>query len=117
MNVIDDKKANLKKAGSMICESIENNADFIVLPEMFNCPYSNDKFIEYCEEENGSPTLNEISELARNNGVYILAGSIPEMENDKLYNTSYLFGKGRRNHSQAQENAPVRHWRQGQDYF
>ena len=93
MNVIDDKKANLEKAASMICEGIENNADFIVLPEMFNCPYSNDKFIEYCEEENDSPTLNEISELAKENGVYILAGSIPEKENDKLYNTSYLFGR------------------------
>jgi predicted amidohydrolase len=93
MNVVDDKKANLKKAGSMICESVENKADFIVLPEMFNCPYSNDKFIEYCEEENDSETLNKISKLARDNEVYILAGSIPEKENDKLYNTSYLFGK------------------------
>ena len=60
---------------------------------MFNCPYSNDKFIEYAEEENNSPTLNEISLLARQNRVYVLAGSIPEKEGDKLYNTSYLFDK------------------------
>ena len=51
MNVIDNKKENLKTASSMIAESVENNADFIVLPEMFNCPYSNEKFIEYCESE------------------------------------------------------------------
>jgi len=93
MNVVDDKDANLKKASSMIAESVEKNADFIILPEMFNCPYSNDKFIEYCEEEKNSHTLNIISRLARDNEVYILAGSIPERESDKLYNTSYLFDK------------------------
>lgn len=93
MNVIDNKEANIKNARMMITESISENADFIVLPEMFNCPYSNDKFIEYAEEENNSFTLNEISSLAQDNQVYILAGSIPEKENGKLYNTSYLFDK------------------------
>ena len=93
MNVIDDKKSNIEKASSMIADGIDNNADFIILPEMFNCPYSNDKFIEYAEEEKDSYTLNKISKLAEANNVYILAGSIPERENDKIFNTSYLFDK------------------------
>ena len=93
MNVIDDKEANLKKATSMITDSANKNADFIVLPEMFNCPYSNDKFIEYGEHEDESITLKAISELAGENNVHILAGSIPEYENDNLYNTSYLFDR------------------------
>ena len=93
MNVVDDKKANLKKAGSLIADSADRNADFIVLPEMFNCPYSNDKFVEYGENEHDSCTLNTISQLAESYNVYILAGSIPEREGDKLYNTSYLFDK------------------------
>ncbi len=92
MNVIDNKEENLRKASSMIT-SASKKADFIVLPEMFNCPYSNDKFIEYGEIENDSYTLNRISKLAKDNEIYILAGSIPEKENDKLYNTSYLFNK------------------------
>ena len=93
MDVIDDKERNLKKATEMIAESVEKNADFIVLPEMFNCPYSNDKFIEYQEEEHASPTLNLISSLASENNVYSLSGSIPEKDNGNLYNTSYLFGR------------------------
>ena len=93
MNVIDDKEENLRKASLMIAQGVEENADFIVLPEMFNCPYSNDKFIEYAEVEKDSQTLLEISKLACENNVYILAGSIPEKENGKLYNTSYLFDK------------------------
>lgn len=93
MNVIDDKEENLKKATSMINNSADENADFIILPEMFNCPYSNDKFIEYCEEQNSSQTLNTVSNLAKENNAYILAGSIPEKEGDRLYNTSFLFDR------------------------
>ena len=92
MNVIDDKEENLMKASSMITAG-SKNADFIVLPEMFNCPYSNDKFIEYGEVENDSHTLKTISKLAKGNQVHVLAGSIPEKENDKLYNTSYIFNQ------------------------
>lgn len=93
MNVIDDKQENLKKAKSMITQSVNENADIIILPEMFNCPYSNEKFIEYAENETNSETLNCISTLAKKNNTYILAGSIPEKDNDKLYNTSYFFDK------------------------
>ena len=92
MNVIDNKLENLKNASSMISDA-SKKVDFVVLPEMFNCPYSNDKFIEYSEDENDSYTLNKISNLARENNIYILAGSIPEKEEDKLFNTSYLFDK------------------------
>lgn len=93
MKVIDDKKANLDKANSMIEKSIEEKPDFIILPEMFNCPYSNDKFIEYSEDEKTSPTLSLISSLADKHDVYILAGSIPEKEKNNIYNTSYLFDR------------------------
>lgn len=93
MNVVDNKEENLKKASLMITKSIKENVEFIVLPEMFNCPYSNDKFIEYAEEEKTSETLFKISSLACENKIYILAGSIPEMDNGKLYNTSYLFDR------------------------
>ena len=92
MNVIDNKLENLKKASSMISDA-SKKVDFVVLPEMFNCPYSNDKFIEYSEDENDSYTLKKISNLARENNIYILAGSIPEKEENKLFNTSYLFDK------------------------
>lgn len=93
MNVVDNKEENIKNATFMIGKSKSENVDFIVLPEMFNCPYSNEKFIEYCEEEKTSSTLDKISKLAEENSIYILAGSIPEKENDKLYNTSYLFDR------------------------
>lgn len=93
MKVVDDKDENIKKATYFINESAKQNADFVVLPEMFNCPYSNDKFIEYSEEEKTSKTLYKISKLALKHRIYILAGSIPEKEDSKIFNTSYLFNK------------------------
>lgn len=93
INVVDNKQKNIENATSMILKAIKQNADFIVLPEMFNCPYSNEKFIKYCEEEQNSPTLSKIAKLANENNTYILAGSIPEKDNKKVFNTSYLFDK------------------------
>jgi predicted amidohydrolase len=93
MNVVDNKQENILKATSMINEAANYNSNFIVLPEMFNCPYSNDKFIEYAEEEKTSPTLKSISNLAKEHETYILAGSIPEKENSNIFNTSYLFNR------------------------
>lgn len=93
MKVVDDKDKNIEKAIEMIDKSINENVDFIVLPEMFNCPYENKMFIEYCENQNDSHTLSKISQIAKSNNVYILAGSIPEEEDGKIYNTSYLFDR------------------------
>lgn len=93
MNVVDNKQINISKATSMINEAAKNDSNFIVLPEMFNCPYDNEKFIEYAEEEEKSQTLNQISKLADDNSTYVLAGSIPELEDSKIYNTSYLFNQ------------------------
>ena len=78
----------------MILKSIDKKVDLIILPEMFNCPYENEKFIEYAETEENSLTLKTISKLASENETYILAESIPEKDlENKIYNTSYFFNK------------------------
>lgn len=91
MNVVDNKKSNIEKAINMIRTAKEKKADIVILPEMFNCPYENEKFIEYAETKNNSPTLKLISKLADDLNIYILAGSIPEKKKNKIYNSSYFF--------------------------
>lgn len=97
MNVIDNKEENLKKAIYMIKTASEKDADLIILPEMFNCPYENEKFMEYSEEAENSYTLDLISEIASEEKKYIIAGSIPEKEatstSEKIYNTSFMFNQ------------------------
>lgn len=100
MNVVDNKEENIKKAIQMIRDSKKQGADLAVLPEMFNCPYENEKFIEYGEEFEDSSTLNRIAETAKEENIHVLAGSIPEIEmslgedgkdEKSIYNTSVLF--------------------------
>ena len=97
MNVVDNKEKNIEKAIQMIKESKRQGADLAVLPEMFNCPYENEKFIEYAEELEGSKTLREISNIAKEENIHVLAGSIPELEKggekdtESIYNTAVFF--------------------------
>lgn len=100
MEIIDNKETNIKKAIQMIKEGKSKNADLAILPEMFNCPYENEKFIEYSEILSESETLSAISKVAKEENIHVLAGSIPEKvvdnnEEDELnyniYNTSCFF--------------------------
>lgn len=91
MNVVDNKNSNVAKAGDMIKAASRNKVGMVVLPEMFNCPYDNSKFREYAESAENSMTLDKISQAAEKAGVYVVAGSIPELENGKIYNSSFIF--------------------------
>lgn len=67
-------------------------AKIVVLPEMFNCPYSNASFPAYAEAADG-PTSAALSAVARECGVYLVGGSIPERDAaGKLYNTCMIYG-------------------------
>ncbi|NBG87031.1 carbon-nitrogen hydrolase family protein [Isachenkonia alkalipeptolytica] len=94
MMVEEDKKMNLEKAEEMIARGIRKyQPDIIILPEMFNTPYDNSYFPEFSEAYGGDTTL-KIQKLAKEQGVMIIAGSIPEQgEGEKeIYNTTYVFG-------------------------
>lgn len=97
MNVIDNKEKNITKAISMIKNAKKEGADIAILPEMFNCPYDNEKFKEYAEFVEDSYTLKSIADISKNDNIYVLAGSIPEKKiinetnEEKIYNTSFLF--------------------------
>lgn len=87
MKVSDDKDSNIDRAVKMIEESSKNGADIVVLPEMFNCPYDNTKFRNYSEDIPNGKTIKSISKAAKEYGAHVIAGSIPEICEDKLYNT------------------------------
>lgn len=90
MKVGLDKTQNVKKAVKFIRKAGEK-ADLVVLPEMFNCPYQTDQFPSYAEGADESPTLKAVSRAARDTEVYLVAGSIPERDQDHIYNTSFIY--------------------------
>ncbi|MFA0834542.1 MAG: carbon-nitrogen hydrolase family protein [Methanobacterium formicicum] len=90
MKVVADKSENIARAISMIHEAAPNS-DLVILPEMWNCPYQTSLFPEYAEERGNSPTLDAISKSAKDDGVYIVAGSIPEKQDGNIYNSCFIF--------------------------
>ena len=88
----DDKGYNLAHARDMIAEAAKDGTDIVCLPEMFCCEYRNKSFIAN-QEPYGGDACRMLSDAARENGVWLIGGSIPESDGGKLYNTSFVFNR------------------------
>lgn len=88
----DDKGYNLAHARDMIAEAAKDGTDIVCLPEMFCCEYRNKSFIAN-QEPYGGDACRMLSDAARENGVWLIGGSIPENDGGKLYNTSFVFNR------------------------
>lgn len=92
-----DKAANLSKVTKFIDSAVKTSnvgkLHLVVLPECFNSPYAVDQFRNYAELIPSGETTNLLSSLAKKHGIFIVGGSIPELdqENDKIFNTSLTF--------------------------
>ena len=100
IHVGEDKNANLREAAQRVREAVGLGAQVVMLPEMFNCPYSTDSFGPYSEAVPGpgeafdaeaSPSAATIVNTAKELGVYVVGGSVPERAEDGcVYNTSIV---------------------------
>ena len=92
MPVTTNKDQNIDTACQNIRTAAANGADIAVLPEMFCCPYQNDCFRAYGETDGGL-AQTALSRLAAELGIYIVGGSLPELAEGNVYNTSYVYGR------------------------
>ncbi len=90
MRVLPTPKQNIITARDCIKKAKANGADLVILPEMFLCPYETSNFPRFAEQEGGE-IYQILSAIAKETGIYLVAGSVPEMENSAVYNTSYVF--------------------------
>ena len=90
MAVSQDKGENLRRAQAALEQAARQGAQLAMLPEMFNCPYENPCFPVYGEPAGGE-TWQFLSRMARELGLYLAGGSVPELEGGKVYNTCYFF--------------------------
>lgn len=88
--VSTEREANIHAMRSMVLEAGKAGCSFAVLPEMWNCPYADEMFPKYAEPEEGE-TWHILRATARESGVFLVAGSVPERDGGALYNTSYVF--------------------------
>lgn len=88
MKITADKAENLRHARDLVLSAGE--ADVVILPEMFCCPYQAKLFPQYAEPEDG-PVWRFLRDLAVEKGAYLVGGSMPELCDGKIYNTSFVF--------------------------
>ncbi|XP_033326905.1 omega-amidase NIT2 [Megalopta genalis] len=101
----ENKSANIAGAVSFIELAKQQKADIVALPECFNSPYGTSHFAKYAESIPDGETSVALSEAAKKNNVYVIGGTIPERETNKLFNTctiwapdGTLVGKHRKMH-------------------
>ncbi|XP_043259634.1 omega-amidase NIT2 [Colletes gigas] len=87
----ENKSTNIARAISFIERAKEQEADIIVLPECFNSPYGTSHFAKYAESIPDGETSVALSEAAKKSSVYVIGGTIPEREANKLYNTCTIW--------------------------
>ncbi|TQE01430.1 hypothetical protein C1H46_012910 [Malus baccata] len=95
LSVTPDKERNISHARKAIEDAAAKGAQLVVLPEIWNGPYSNDSFPVYAEDidagGDASPSTAMLSEVAQRLKITIVGGSIAERSGDQLYNTSCVF--------------------------
>lgn len=87
-----DKDKNLKTMEEYVSRAKSKGADVICLPEMWNCPYHNSFFKKFAEEDFGE-TYKKLSQVAKENKIYLIGGSIPIKAGEKIFNRSYVFDR------------------------
>ena len=93
LNSTADKRRNLEAAERLVREAAEDGADLVALPEKWNLLGDAEALREGAEPL-GGPTLTAAGSWARELGIHLLAGSIPERVEGqpKLFNSSVLIG-------------------------
>lgn len=93
MSTVADKMENVRTVKAYLEKIKDENPDFVILPEMFCCPYQTENFPIYAEKE-GGPVWQQLSGDAKQYGIYLIGGSMPEKDAEgNVYNTSYIFDR------------------------
>lgn len=95
----EDKAVNHETAAKFLKKAADQNVQLAVLPEVWNSPYATAAFRAYAEvlpdigatdvAKSTSATL--LQQHARESSMWIVGGSIPEIDGDKIYNTCLVF--------------------------
>jgi predicted amidohydrolase len=93
LNSTDDFDRNLEVAGRLVRAAASDGANLVVLPEKWTVLGAPEAIRASAEPLDG-PALSAVAALARELGIFLVAGSVPEVVpgQEKLANTSVMFG-------------------------
>ncbi|MFL5766611.1 MAG: carbon-nitrogen hydrolase family protein [Actinomycetota bacterium] len=90
-------EANLAQAIGLLEQLAGAGCDLIALPELWPCGYDTrtlPKDATDAAEPLDGPRTKLLAESARELGVWLAAGSVPELDGNRVFNTSLLFSRG-----------------------
>lgn len=87
-----DVEANRKQAEALIRQAATQGTDLILLPELWTTAYDLEA-IDKLADHNGEETIAQMSALAKELHVNILAGSVASLHDGHTYNTTFLFNR------------------------
>jgi omega-amidase len=91
-----NKEKNIETAVSALKKASSLGADMVVLPECWNSPYATSSFPVYAEpvppvgvlpDKVENPSSSALCATAKELGVWLVGGSIPERSGEQLFNT------------------------------
>lgn len=84
---------NFSHAEELIRRAMKEKADVLVLPETWNTGFfPKENLVKLCCKD-GNRVKSYIGGLAKQYQVNIVAGSVPNMRDGKIYNTSFVFNR------------------------
>lgn len=90
LEVSEKVEDNLARAALGVRRAKAGGADIAVLPEMFCCLYCNEAFVAN-KEAKGGRIWQALRSMAVENGLYLVGGTMPEAEGERIYNSCFVF--------------------------
>ena len=88
-----DPQYNYDHAAELIRCAAAEKPDVILLPETWNTGFFPMDNLHELSDNNGECTQQVIGKLAKEHGINIIAGSIANIKNGKIYNSSCIFDR------------------------
>ena len=84
---------NFRKAERLIAEAAKGGCDVVVLPETWNTGFfPKEGLLELCDDD-GKQVRTRLGALAKQYHVNLIAGSVANRRQNKVYNTAYVFDR------------------------
>ncbi len=84
---------NFAHAEQLICNAMKDNPDVLVLPETWNTGFFPKENLAELSCKDGDEVKSCIGGLAKQYGVNIVAGSVSNVRNGKVFNTAMVFDR------------------------
>jgi len=85
-----EPEINFHNVQKLIEKVVNEGAELVVLPEMWNTAYALTELEQLADRE-GERTKKFLSELARTHQIHIVGGSVSTKKGENFYNTMYVF--------------------------